>query len=289
MNHSPLLYDPALNRTQEYQLNHILLLTLILVIMKNMLLTILLVLFTIALKGQIVAVVDYMKVPVSKQDAYLATEKQWKTLHQNRVDAGSILGWELYYVRNSGTQSPYNFATVTIYENFAKTEAPFSDADFKKAFGNNAAEVLNKTTASRDLIYSETYQLAVGLPREGSDKYIVVNSFHTDDLGKYLNMEKVGFMPLQAESMKMGHRSSWGIWTRWPNGDNSIQAVAVDGYTNFADINSMDYNAVIEKVIAGKKPAETIEMLDQIYKTDEMRKVVKSEIWEVVDETTPKK
>jgi len=256
--------------------------------MKNLLMIMLFVLFSFALKAQIVAVVDYMKVPANGQDVYLAVEKQWKTLHQSRVDAGTILGWELYHVRNSGTLSPYNFATVTIYENFNKTEAPFNDAEFKKAFGNNAADVLKKTTAARDLVYSETYQLAVGLPNAGSDKYIVVNSFQTDDLGKYLNMEKVGFMPLQAESMKMGHRSSWGIWTRWPNADNSVQAVAVDGYTSFADINSMDYNAVIEKVISEKKPAETVEMLDQIYKTGEIRKGVKSEIWEVVDETTPK-
>ena len=89
----------------------------------------------IAVEAQTVAVVDYMKVPANGGDTYLAIEKQWKTLHQTRVDAGEILGWELYAVRNTGTNSPYNFATVTIYENFSKTENWATEAEMKKAFG----------------------------------------------------------------------------------------------------------------------------------------------------------
>jgi len=43
------------------------------------------------------------------------------------------------------------------------------------------------------------------------------------------------------------------------------------------------------KVMAEKKPAEVYEMLDQVTKTDQIRTIVKSEIWEVLDTTTPKK
>jgi hypothetical protein len=43
------------------------------------------------------------------------------------------------------------------------------------------------------------------------------------------------------------------------------------------------------KVIASKKPGEVFEMTDQINKTDDIRTIVKSELWELVDSTAPKK
>jgi hypothetical protein len=102
-------------------------------------------------------------------------------------------------------------------------------------------------------------------------------------------MEKVGYMPMHDAAKKAGQRSSWGIWTRWPNEDNSVQAVAVDGYTKFSDINNVKYDELMGKVIADKKPGEVFEMTDQINKTDEIRTIVKSELWELLDSTAPKK
>jgi len=256
--------------------------------MKNLLLTSLLVVGSIALEAQTVAIVDFMKVPANGQDAYLAVEKQWKNLHQNRVNSEVILGWQLYYVRGSGTSSNYNYATVTVYENFGKTEATLTDADFKKAFGNNAAEFLTKTEASRNLIYSETYQLQVGVPADSPDKYIVVNSVHTKNLDQYINMEKVAYLPMHEEAKKAGQRNSWGIWTRWPYEDDSFQAVAVDGYAKFSDINNGNYNDLMGKVITGKKPGEVYDIFVQVSKTEEIRSIIKSEIWELVDATAPK-
>lgn len=257
--------------------------------MKQLLFTSLLVLASIAIEAQTVAVVDFMKVPGNGQDAYLAVEKQWKNLHQSRVESGAILGWNLYYVRNSGTNSPYNFTTVTLYENFSKTENGLTDADFKKAFGPTSADFLKKTAASRDLTFSETYQLQVGIPSETPDKYIIINFIHTDNVDKYINMEKTGYMPMHQEAKKLGQRNSWGIWTRWPNTDNSFQAVAVDGFAKFSDINNVNYNDVMAKVMAEKKPGEVYDMLDQVNKTDQIRTIVKSEIWDLLDTTTPKK
>jgi hypothetical protein len=242
-----------------------------------------------AMEAQTVAVVDFMKVPATGGDAYVAVEKQWKALHQARVDAGEILGWELYYVRNTGTSSLYNYATVTIYENFSKTENFASDAEIKKAFGDKPDDFMKKTDASRNLIYSETYTLQVGIPSDVPDKYIVVNSVQTDNVDNYINMEKVGYMPIHQEAKKLGQRNSWGIWTRWPNTDNSVQAVAVDGYSKFGDINGGDYGKALDNILAAKKSGEVFDMMSQINKTDQIRKIVKTEIWDVVDMTTPKK
>jgi hypothetical protein len=102
-------------------------------------------------------------------------------------------------------------------------------------------------------------------------------------------MENVLYKPLQEEAKKEGFRNSWGIWSRWPNQDDVSQAVAVDGYSKYEDIQSGDYGKLFEKVIAGKTAGEILDMTDQFRKTDVLRKFVKSEIWEMVDATTPKK
>ena len=243
----------------------------------------------VAVEAQTVAVVDFMKVPANGGDAYMAIEKQWKTLHQSRVDAGEIVAWEFFYVRNTGSNSPYNFTTVTIYENFSKTENWATEAQMKKAFGEKMDDFLKKTEASRNLIYSENYFLQVGIPADVPDKYIVINQVQTDNVDNYINMEKVGYMPIHQEAKKLGQRNSWGIWTRWPNNDNSFQAVAVDGYTKFTDINGGDWGKAVDNILPGKKSGEVFDMMSQINKTDQIRKFVKTEIWELLDVTTPKK
>jgi hypothetical protein len=257
--------------------------------MKRLLTVCMIFLAVLAVEAQTVAVVDFMKVPANGGDAYVAVEKQWKTLHQARVDAGEIVGWELYGVRNTGTGSPYNFTTVTIYENFSKTENWATEAEMKKAFGEKMDDFLKKTDASRSLVNTESYFLQVGIPSDVPDKYIVVNSIQTDNVDNYVNMEKVGYMPLHQEAKKLGQRNSWGIWTRWPNADNNIQAVAVDGYSKFTDINGGDYGKIMDNILPTKKASESYDMMSQINKTDQMRKIVKSEIWDLIDVTTPKK
>lgn len=256
--------------------------------MKNLSLTFVLFLVSLAMQAQIVALVDYMKVPENGGADYVAVEKQWKTLHQNRVESGKILGWDLWYVWNSGSSSPYNYVTVTIYENFSKTASQLTDEELKKEWGDKTDDFLKKTTASRSLTYSEMYYLQTGIEAAGSDKYLVLNSIKTDDVNNYIKMENVGYKPLHEESKKLGTRNSWGIWTRWPNENNDFQAVAVDGFSKFEDINGVDYGAIFEKVIAGKKAGEIMDMTEQIQRTDEIRTIVKTAIWEKIDGTTAK-
>jgi len=256
--------------------------------MKNLFLTFLLFLTSLTLGAQ-VAIVDYMKVPENGDAAYVAVEKQWKALHQNRVESGKILAWTLWYVRNSGASSPYNYVTVALYENFGKTETQLTEAELKQAFGAKMDEIINSTVASRHLIYSETVHLEASVASETQDKFLVVNWIQTDNVADYINMEKVGFMPLHEEAKKLGQRNSWRLWTRWPNEDNSFQAAVVDGYTKFEDINNSDYGVLFEKAIVGKKAGEIMNMTDQFQKTDKIRTIVKSEIWDYVDGTAPKK
>jgi hypothetical protein len=257
--------------------------------MKNLTLTLIFVLVSLTMKAQTVAVVDYMKIPEGGDATYLAIEKQWKAVHQLRVESGKILGWNFWYIRNSGAASPYNYATVTLYENFGKTETGLTEAELKQVFGAKMEEVLNKTVASRSLIYSEMIKLELSVTSDSPDKFLVVNWVKTDNVGDYLNMEKVGYQPLHEEAKKLGLKNSWRVWTRWPNEDNSFQAAAVDGYSSYSQINNVDLGAMFEKIMAGKKMEDIWNMTEQYHKTDDIRSFVKTEIWEFIDGTTPKK
>jgi hypothetical protein len=44
----------------------------------------------------------------------------------------------------------------------------------------------------------------------------------------------------------------------------------------------------MSKVMASKKPGEVYDMVDQISKTDAVRTIVKSEIWDLLDATKSK-
>jgi hypothetical protein len=148
---------------------------------------------------------------------------------------------------------------------------------------------MNQTGKSRSLIYSESIQLELSVPSDVQDKFLVVNWIKTDNVGDYINMEKVGYLPLHQEAKKAGQKNSWRVWTRWPNEDNSFQAAAVDGYSSFSQINHVDLGAAFEKYIAGKKLDEFWNVTDQVQKTDKIRSIIKTQIWEYVDGTTPKK
>jgi hypothetical protein len=119
--------------------------------------------------------------------------------------------------------------------------------------------------------------------------YIVINSVKTDNWGEYVELEKKIYQPFHEEAIKLGKKNSWGVWSRWPNPDNSIQGVVIDGYAKYEDIFNSNYDGIFEKLIAGKNAWEILDISNQINKTEEKRTFTKSEIWEVVDMTAPKK
>jgi hypothetical protein len=149
-------------------------------------------------------------------------------------------------------------------------------------------EVLNKTVASRSLVGSETVHLEASIASDVPDKYLLVNFIKTDNLDEYLNMEKTAYQPFHEESKRAGERNSWRLWTRWPYQDDAFQAVVVDGYLKFEDINSIDLSAYFGKVTAGKSPGDVMNIVDLALRTEKIRTIAKAEIWDLVDSTAPK-
>ncbi len=73
-----------------------------------------------AQEQEVYVTVGYMKVAPGQGDAYVQFEKElWMPVHQERVNAGNILGWYLYGVQSpSGTEVHHNYAVVTVFWSF---------------------------------------------------------------------------------------------------------------------------------------------------------------------------
>lgn len=64
-------------------------------------------------------IVEYMKVKPGMLEKYRDCEAVWKLIHQERVKAGYITGWELEEVLfPSGTDAEYDFLTITHLKNW---------------------------------------------------------------------------------------------------------------------------------------------------------------------------
>ena len=94
------------------------------------LLTLLLVAFTLTAFSQddAVIVIGYMKVKPGESGKYLELEKEWKKIHEARLEKGFITGWQLWEKMYAGAEDEYHYIVIEWYENFHKTSpvSPFS-------------------------------------------------------------------------------------------------------------------------------------------------------------------
>jgi len=246
-------------------------------------------LLTLMSHAQVVAVVNYMKVPANGFDAFVSNEKEWKKIHQTRVNDGKMIAWELFYIHDTGTGSDYNCATVDVYPNLEASLTGFTLDDVKKILGPKYDEVVKKTNAVRNLVYSETLQQQLYIPSKTPDKYLMVSAMRASDAGRYYEMEKKAFMPVHQAAIDQGKLNGWSIWSRAFAKDNDYIAYAVNAYSSAAQIGTMDYVAAIDKAKEGKNTVELMDIFKLFDETESIRTIVKSELWELVDATMPKK
>ncbi len=235
-----------------------------------------------------VVVLNYMKVPAGMQDNYVSVENNWKAVHQNLVNEGRMMGWELYYVHNSGTDSKYNFVTANIYKDFTSALAGASMDDLHKAWGDKTENMLKKTMESRNLIYSETIGLQTGIAPKAKQKYLLVTFMNAPDIQTYFDMERTAYLPMHQVAMDEEKMVGWSVWSRMLFDDTEYNAITVNGYNSLDQMAAVDYNAWFRKASMGKSQEEVSHMNSLFKDTNKLRSIVKSQLWELVAETDPK-
>lgn len=232
------------------------------------------------------AIVEFMKVKPGNETKYLEVEKNiWKPLHQERINQGKITGWILYRVLYTGTQDPYNYATVTLFGGTANLEDPWAGIDPQKVLPDRDMDKdMVETDTSRELVKSHLIMRLDEVYKEGGPgafKYIEVDYMKVKpgNESSYVEVERNIWKPIHNEFINAGQRVGWSLWSIvFPSGSgNDYQYVTANYFPDFQKIGAADYNAAYAKAHADK----SVEELDS--KTANSRDLVRSELWQVVD------
>lgn len=230
--------------------------------------------------------VGLMKVKPGDEEKYLELEqKAWKPIHQERINKGNLVGWILYEVMYSGADDAYNYVTINVYADPANLENPFQGIDFEKIHPGKDIDKLFKKTVNtrtqvrRQLLSRANYAYPEGSANPGPHKYIVVNYMKTIPGGNFMQLEEELAKPTSQELINNGDWAGWSVWSNvFPRGTGmESDVVTVDYFADFAKIGSANYMQAFEKAHPGKEWSDFGE------KIGNARKMVRSELWKVID------
>jgi hypothetical protein len=105
--------------------------------------------------------VQYMKVPIGGDAAYLEIEKLWKKMHDVRIKEGTLANWGVYgRILPGGSDYPYNYVTADGYSHYKDIFGlDFPTVLQKAALGMSANELGERTEKARDLVRGEVWEL----------------------------------------------------------------------------------------------------------------------------------
>jgi len=246
--------------------------------MKVFVTLLLLTIFSAAHAQNLTVILDYMKVEPGNNGKYLEVEKEWRKIHEARVQQGTILFWELFEKVWSGADDPYQYITIAVYDDFKKSENPIPFDWIMDNFSQDERDdLMKKTMESRTLVKTEVYHSVTAAENAKTTKYIVFNTMKVkqENAGAYRRMETEIFKPLQEAAIEAGYRSGWSVWSKWPRPVDDFQFITVDNYSEYGQWNTGE--DLLESVHPDKSWSEIYEMVSKT------RKHHTSEVWRLLD------
>ncbi|WP_320168216.1 hypothetical protein [Mangrovibacterium marinum] len=231
------------------------------------------------------AIVEYMKTKPGKEWNYIELERNfWKPVHVERIRQGEIVGWMLYRIRYTAGNDPYNYATVTLFNQTENLEQPGTIDPLTVHPDKDVENWLTETDESRELVIRNLLiQQNFIVPNgEGGDpKFLEVDYMKVkqgNDL-PYRDLENKIWKPVHQQLIQSGTRTGWSVWARlYPSGYGmDYQYMTINELANFSQIALPDY----EKAIKSAHPHRKVD--DIRHKTNQLRTLVKSELWELLD------
>jgi hypothetical protein len=232
-----------------------------------------------------------MKVPAGGETRYEAAEQHARKVHQASVENGTMLGWELYRIHNQDGESEYNYVTVDVFEDFASSQAGFSEEMVREVLGKETDKIMEEIMASRELLYRENLSYHMGVPGNNEEeKFLIVNYMKAQNPESHLEMEKTAFMPLHKMAIENKEMTSWSVWT--PNvvdGKPEYTALVVDGFSSMEKLENRNYDQFFNEFMKDKSQEEKEKTQSYYDNVIEIREHLKSQVWEKISSTTPKK
>ena len=235
-------------------------------------------------QNEATVVIMYMKVKPRDNDKYLQLEKEWKKIHQARLEKGYINGWQLWQKMYAGTDDEYQYIVIDWYRDFLATAQTGTVEVIGDMYSDKASEELMKRTLDvRKLVKTDVMHRVVDADLVKPTSYLTVSQMKVKPgmEGKYLEMERDIFKPLHEEAIRSGQMSTWSVWAKWPFGEGDYQYAAVNGFKDFADLVNLDYPGLFKTV----HPDINVDQFMQ--KIPDVRKNTAVEVWRLVDSVLP--
>lgn len=227
--------------------------------------------------------VAFMKV-TGNEDDYRRVEQEWKKVHQKRLDNEMIYAWYLLRRSFAGTADDYNYATVTVFPTIGAMQNELPNTIME---GTNPT-VIEKTDSSRDIVKVEVYDTPIVLEITNLPQYLNMEFMKVEEGmdEAYLSIENEVWKPLHAEMKARGVLGTWSVYRQlYPGGyGGEYNYVVING---FADLKKVTFEPAEgwEELMAKISPE--LDFAEVSNKTFDTRKLVKNELWEIIEVVAP--
>ncbi len=229
---------------------------------------------------------ELMKVEEGMGSDYWETESFWEKLHEQRIQNGEIIGWDLWALSPSGTNQGHQYMTVTLFNDPVKM---MQGGDFNKAMegaypnmsqGDRDSK-MELTVKSRDLAVQV---FLVQVASAGDDYEMPLGTLAQINFMKakpgqaesYEEMESTVFKGMHGQRIAAGSMAMWGLlrnmlgytteayashitvdmfkdWDQYFNGSTNIewtpaQQKAYDEIAEIRDLKSTVFGTLVKKV-----------------------------------------
>jgi hypothetical protein len=162
---------------------------------------------------------ELMRVDESQMNDYWETEELWSGIHQQRANAGDIIGWDLWSLQPSGEDQGYQFMTVTLFSSFKDMISgggnfvAHAKAAYPEMSENELMKKFNSTPEARDLAIRLFLQQ---IDHTEGDFDMPVGTFASMDFMQeldddYEEAESNIFKPWHQEMVDNGQKGSWDL------------------------------------------------------------------------------
>ena len=232
-------------------------------------------------------ILNYMKVAPGMEGTYIETEMQWKKIHEKRIEAGLMAGWQLWHNVYAAADDPYQYITIDWYDNWGQSLAENPEGFWEEHLAGlftdeEINEMMEMTTRSRTLSNKDVMHRVMQADNASGSKYILVNRMKVKEGmgGAYLDAEGKYSKPLQEAKIEDGQMVHWSVWQAWPYKEGQIRYSTVDGYSSIEQMTGGGDN-LLEKVFPGMTMAEWVKNVSSD------RTQASIELWELVDSVFP--
>jgi hypothetical protein len=237
--------------------------------------------------------IDYFKATGAQITPYLETELElWKPVHQERFNRGIIKSWDFYSVVAASPDSPYNYITINVFDDFSMIDYYDLDDIIRSVYPDiNTDEFMKQTRESREVVRSEIWEVNGRIMDDGQlapgGNYLTINYFDArGGSGEHAEMELEFWGRIHETRIDRDILNSWAMYTLlYPGGDARHYTYStIDYYDELGDL----WEPVGMALARIAHPDLSDEELNDLFtRTGQSRSQYSTELWKRIGFISP--